>query len=826
MIETGIKVQGDAFDKRGFFVDEASSDVVTNLLISFYSSPITPVREIYTNALEVNDRSRGKITVDIKSYAIDADSTSNNLLNSKSTSGVITITDNGCGMSPDFIDNFFKGVGLSTKIDENGIGGYGLGAKSASYISNNAIWRTTQDGITSTLIVSRNDVSTESKTESEYTGEPNGTKVIMPVNGETIDYIIDNIETNLFDYQNPDDVDVFVNSHPITVGKLYNCTRENERYAHTKKKDDNYSRKSIHVISKGGIPYLLDVKESRKIINHLTSINYNGFAINTASSIIVNFPDMLRKYISPNRESLNISNKLNNEVVDIITNSFKEEVDCFISDLKNSKSAEEWGEHVDRYLASTNTLISFKYDYHSPMNDQLWIDHYRKSIKYTYENVFNTRTGISKLISKKKDGINFLQYDRKDRDKLDKNKRTQSQTFSLDTIVILGPRPIGKAFEEFFDNHNLNSFFNWNNIVVYNGDYIRVDAEKLLLPDYVDNDRIKNSFDLLTKFIGLNMINYSDTRKKAKEEGTRILKEKISNEKKKTVTRRASKKTVSPYLYYSNGKMHHATNAVKLIEGILSSGKNIHHANDFMIINRKYEIDDDVSTEIINYFTEEEKKYLDKNNVVFVVNNESSGSYMHNSLSKINRALRKKENTIQIYTSSSYKNIVSLKKEIAKRRALSIADKINKELIEKEHGYYCSYSDRVKVYNSFNPDYSLTTIANMKVGNKTIFDQLFPRDYSSHKKEYKELEKLFFSPIELPEENNNDAINNLNKVNVTTLKRYIKILEDIKIINSYENDVIKSMVNAVPRENDLIDRNVFDKIIKMTVTNIKAVRSM
>ena len=826
MIETGIKVHGDAFDKRGFFVDESSSDVVTNLLISFYSSPITPVREIYTNALEVNDRSRGKIIVDIKSHTIDADnSNDSNLLNNKSTSGVITITDNGCGMSPDFIDNFFKGVGLSTKIDENGIGGYGLGAKSASYISNNAIWRTTHNGITTTLIVSRNDVSTESKTESEYTGEPNGTKVIMPVNGETIEYIIDNIETSLFDYQNPDDVDVFVNSLPITVGKFYNCTRADERYAHTKKKDANYNRKSIHVISKGGIPYILDVKESRKIMEHLMSINYNGFAINTNSSIIVNFPDMLRKYISPNRESLNISNKLNNEVVDIITNSFKEEVDCFISNLKNSKSAEEWGEHVDRYLSSKSTLISFKHDYYRPMNDQLWIDHYHKSIKYKNQNVYDTRTGISELISKKKYGINFLQYDRKDRGKLDKNMRTQSQTFPLDTILILGPRPVGKAFEEFFDNHNLNSFFNWNNIIVYNGDYTRVDAEKLLLPDYVDNDRIKNSFDLLTKFVGLNMINYSDTRKKAKEEGTRLLKEKISNEKKKTVTRRASKKTVSPYLYYSNGKMHHATNAVKLIEGILSSGKNIHHANDFMIINRKYEIDDDVSTEIINYFTEEEKKYLDKKNVVFVVNNENSGSYMHNSLSKINRALRKKENTIQIYTSSSYKNILSLKKEIAKRRAESIADKINIELIEKEHGVYCSYSDRVKVYN-FNPDYRLNIIANMKVGNKTIFDQLFPRDYSSHKKEYKELEKLFFSPMEVPEENNNDAINNVNKVNINTLKRYLEILEDIKIINSYENAVIKSMVNAVPRENNLIDRNVFDKIIKMVVTNIKAVRSM
>src|SRR5699024_8250650 len=142
------------------------------------------------------------------------------------TSGDVSSSDFGPAMSKDCVENLLIGLDLSTRRgSDGGIGGKGIEANSASYVCNNAIRHTAKEGETTNLRVSREDDmtlgGTSKKITSSYTGEADGTKVVMPVDAETLHQILRGVNGSFIDFMNPDEVEFFVDSQEREVGKYF-----------------------------------------------------------------------------------------------------------------------------------------------------------------------------------------------------------------------------------------------------------------------------------------------------------------------------------------------------------------------------------------------------------------------------------------------------------------------------------------------------------------------------------------------------------------------------------------------------------------------------
>lgn len=95
----------------------------------------------------------------------------------------LVIEDFGCGMSLEMVRETYANYGVSTKADDlQAMGAYGLGGKAPLAYSQSFEVVTTKDGVTTVFTMQR--VNKEVETDilsSEFTGEPNGTRVTIPV---------------------------------------------------------------------------------------------------------------------------------------------------------------------------------------------------------------------------------------------------------------------------------------------------------------------------------------------------------------------------------------------------------------------------------------------------------------------------------------------------------------------------------------------------------------------------------------------------------------------------------------------------------------------
>ncbi len=150
---------------------EAMAHVISRLT-DLYANPIlATIREVISNALDATQLLDKK---DRKQVIV-------NLPNSLSENFIVK--DFGVGMSKEDIKTIYSQYGASTKKNNLGqIGAYGLGAKAPLSYCSQFVVNSTQDGITTEIIVSNEADGNFTKiVSSEYTGDESGTTVTIPV---------------------------------------------------------------------------------------------------------------------------------------------------------------------------------------------------------------------------------------------------------------------------------------------------------------------------------------------------------------------------------------------------------------------------------------------------------------------------------------------------------------------------------------------------------------------------------------------------------------------------------------------------------------------
>lgn len=378
-----VKTTGSTFNNQGLTIREDDKEKIILSLIKTYSSPITPIRETIINGLEVSDKVKVTITTNKKeeNYNLLGSYTSANYSN-----GVITIEDYGEGMSEDFVRNFLLGVGASTKDeDDTKTGGFGIGAKSVLSITEQANWKTTHNGITTVMVLSLDDNKTSTFINSFPSDLPNGTIVTIPVNGETITRILDRMNEEYFDYVNPERVEVIVDNEPIKVGKYKVWEYDDGDIIND---IPVYGYDTIKIIGHGGIPY--DYKlhsfrckiqkelENRGYVNYKNSNYYihipeyraiRNCYIHIPEYCAIRF-DVPKKFINPNRESLEQSDKLDGFIIDkmtdLIMNKMDEYTDLIKSLYGDQDAIRDMILKVSRGDYKPNTFVS--YDVLSELN--------------------------------------------------------------------------------------------------------------------------------------------------------------------------------------------------------------------------------------------------------------------------------------------------------------------------------------------------------------------------------------------------------------------------------------------------------------------------
>lgn len=153
--------------------EENSYSYLMERLIKAYTNPIeATVREIVSNALDatVKARKNGENPDYVKITA------------PTSFSPEFVVEDNGVGMSPRFVHDTLRAFGGTTKRDDlDQIGSHGLGSKSPLAYTDEFYMETTQDGVTTEIVISRLSTGPETNiTSVEKTGKNNGTIVRVP----------------------------------------------------------------------------------------------------------------------------------------------------------------------------------------------------------------------------------------------------------------------------------------------------------------------------------------------------------------------------------------------------------------------------------------------------------------------------------------------------------------------------------------------------------------------------------------------------------------------------------------------------------------------
>jgi len=152
-------------------VDPEGARRIMEMLVNLYSDRrLAIVREYTSNAVDATKAANGTEPVSITvPTAIDPN---------------LIITDRGTGMSITEVENAFLTFAASTKRDSNEmIGGLGVGAKSAWTMAESFMVDTVKDGRRTTVRAAR-DLEHQVLVASEPSELPNGTTIIIPVEGQ------------------------------------------------------------------------------------------------------------------------------------------------------------------------------------------------------------------------------------------------------------------------------------------------------------------------------------------------------------------------------------------------------------------------------------------------------------------------------------------------------------------------------------------------------------------------------------------------------------------------------------------------------------------
>lgn len=450
-----VKTTGSTFNNQGLTIREDDKEKIILSLIKTYSSPITPIRETVINGLEVSDKVKVTITTNKKeeNYNLLGSYTSANYSN-----GVITIEDYGEGMSEDFVRNFLLGVGASTKDeDDTKTGGFGIDAKSVLSITEQANWKTTHNGITTVMVLSLDDNKTSTFINSFPSDLPNGTIVTIPVNGETITRILDRMNEEYFDYVNPERVEVIVDNEPIKVGKYKVWEYDDGDIIND---IPVYGYDTIKIIGHGGIPYDYKLYDFQyKIEKEMKYRKYNNptdkkFSFYIPNNCAIRF-DVPKKFINPNRESLEQSDKLDSFIIekmaDLIISKIDEYIDLVESLYGDKDAISNMMLKISRGEYNSNTLV--RYDFLKDLNIYSFVHFFDEKI--SLEDIHNKSIILPKNNERRTGSVN-------------------------DNIIGSGYRR-SKYFKYFEKEYNLIDYIQKNHNVI---GYYRFDSDFLIKKDY------------------------------------------------------------------------------------------------------------------------------------------------------------------------------------------------------------------------------------------------------------------------------------------------------------------------------------------------------
>lgn len=163
---------------------------IMDILSKMYKDPIYAViREYTANAFDgIQGMDDGKVNVMfIKEFHKKFDD--NNEVKTD-VEYKVAIIDNGIGMDTDQLKNVFTKYGASTKDgDENSIGGFGIGAKSALSLCNRYYVQSTKDGVENNITITK-DIDINYDFESPIqTDKRSGTKVVIPISKQDFEKI-------------------------------------------------------------------------------------------------------------------------------------------------------------------------------------------------------------------------------------------------------------------------------------------------------------------------------------------------------------------------------------------------------------------------------------------------------------------------------------------------------------------------------------------------------------------------------------------------------------------------------------------------------------
>lgn len=179
--DRGVVTSG-GFEEQDFGIDEASLHVVFDVLRSkVYSNPIGSLcREIASNARDAQREAGVSSPVEIEIR----EGKPRDIWDGDSGGVSIVFRDRGVGISPDRMRDVYAKYGASTKRDTNALtGGFGLGAKTPFAYADAFTVITVVDGTRYfySIYIDQSKRGRIALTDSEPTGERNGTEVVVPL---------------------------------------------------------------------------------------------------------------------------------------------------------------------------------------------------------------------------------------------------------------------------------------------------------------------------------------------------------------------------------------------------------------------------------------------------------------------------------------------------------------------------------------------------------------------------------------------------------------------------------------------------------------------
>ena len=185
------------------------SSVASGLLIQ-------RLTELYENPIEASVRETVSNGLDAIAIGYSGDRPEIRIEKPSRINPIISIADNGPGMSYEDLKNVYAKYGASTKQNNfDQVGAYGLGAKSPLAYGTQFTVSSVNEGIKTVIIVAREEMTNYIKVISSVeTDEPSGTIVSIPVNSNDIDKfssVVELYRANPADY----DADLYIDGQLI-----------------------------------------------------------------------------------------------------------------------------------------------------------------------------------------------------------------------------------------------------------------------------------------------------------------------------------------------------------------------------------------------------------------------------------------------------------------------------------------------------------------------------------------------------------------------------------------------------------------------------------